>query len=308
MYIIKKQPEDFIVRERTSIAVGKEGGYIIFLLKKRNYTTLRAIEQIAARFHVPLKRIGIAGNKDKRAVTEQYISVFHAPAQKLHLKDTTLAPLGKSAGPISLGDLEGNEFVIRIRNVSKEELMTFRKNSKVLQIPNYFGEQRFSEKNEHIGKLLVQRKFAEAVQEIKATGSEYAREKDGPVAALRDVPRRLLKFYVHAYQSMLWNAVAADAIQQKIIVNEIPIIGFGARKGGKTDHLAEALMKEEHITFLDFIIRQIPELSAEGGARRLFMDVKDFQYRVSGDTITLQFFLGKGSYATVLIQELFQPK
>lgn len=308
MYIIKEQPEDFIVRERTSIAVGKEGEYTLFLLKKKNYTTLRAIEQIAACFHIPVKRIGIAGNKDKRAITEQHISIFHAPAQKLRLKDITLTPVGKSTGPISLGDLEGNEFVIKIRNVSREELTVFKKNSKALQVPNYFGEQRFSGRNAYIGKLLVQRKFAEAVQEIKATGSEYVREKDDPVAALRNVPRRLLKFYVHAYQSMLWNAVAAEAIQQKITVNEVPIIGFGARKDGKTDHLAEALMKEEHITFRDFIIRQIPELSAEGGDRRLFMDVKDFQYRVSRGTITLQFFLGKGSYATTFIHELFQPK
>ena len=82
MYIIKNKAEDFIVDE--VIELNLDGGkYIYFKLKKENLNTSEAVELIAKRLNLPLKNFGFAGNKDKKAVTTQYCSVFGANAKRL---------------------------------------------------------------------------------------------------------------------------------------------------------------------------------------------------------------------------------
>ena len=74
---IKENPEDFVVKEISNVKLDK-GDYSIFRLKKKNYTTERAVQTIANALKIDRKRIGYAGNKDKVAVTEQNISIKHA--------------------------------------------------------------------------------------------------------------------------------------------------------------------------------------------------------------------------------------
>ncbi|MBU3942094.1 MAG: tRNA pseudouridine(13) synthase TruD, partial [Nanoarchaeota archaeon] len=47
MYKIKQIPDDFIVKEITNIKLKEEGSYAYFILKKRNYTTERAVSTAA---------------------------------------------------------------------------------------------------------------------------------------------------------------------------------------------------------------------------------------------------------------------
>ena len=75
MYTLKKQPEDFNVREVMDLKLSPQGQYSYYLLKKRNYTTERAVQRVSEMLHIPRKIINFAGNKDKVAVTEQYISI-----------------------------------------------------------------------------------------------------------------------------------------------------------------------------------------------------------------------------------------
>ena len=97
MYKIKQKPEDFIVEEITGIKPKESGRYIYYKLKKTNYTVLRALEHIAARLNIPLKKIGFAGTKDKAAVTTQYISFDSVKKERIdniELKDIKLEFFG----------------------------------------------------------------------------------------------------------------------------------------------------------------------------------------------------------------------
>ena len=50
----------------------------------------------------------------------------------------------------------------------------------------------------------------------------------------------------------------------------------------------------------------MPELSSEGTERDLFIEIKDFKIReMEKDKAVVSFSLPKGSYATVVIKELF---
>ncbi len=210
MYKIKQIPEDFIVKEISNVEFKGAGNYSYFLLKKTNYTTVRAIEHIAKALRIKPKNIGFAGNKDKNAITEQVISFFNINNDKinnLRLKDIELKSLGKGNEPVSLGDLEGNYFEIDVRNLDGNDIDNFNEkiNSKIIIdkeindetnddktiknkendenkiiktsekiiIPNYFGEQRFSKNNPLVGKAIIKDDFKEAVELILENKGDF---------------------------------------------------------------------------------------------------------------------------------------
>ena len=163
MYKIKQVPQDFIVKEITNFEVEDKGEYAYFWLTKTDYTTIGAIRKIALALNLQLKFIGFAGTKDKRAVTKQVISIKNIKKEKverLALKDIKLEYIGQNSSPLSLGDLEGNEFLITVRNLTTKRIQPPQK------FPNLYGPQRFSKNNAEIGKLLVNKKFQQAVELI----------------------------------------------------------------------------------------------------------------------------------------------
>lgn len=318
MYKIKEYPEDFTVKEIPKSDLKKEGDYTVCLLKKKNYTTIRAIEQIANVLNKKTKDIGFAGTKDKRAVTEQFISVKDAgkyDIEKVRLKEIELRFIGYMDEPISLGDLEGNEFVITIRNLKESEILNLEKKIKNKVImPNLFGEQRFSENNVKIGKLLLKSDFKEALKLILDTNPDYRERmeesiKENPndfVGALRLIPKKLLRLYVHAYQSCLWNRALEEYAKKGKENTQIPLLGFGIEMENKViEKIITRIMEKEGITFRSFINRSIPDISLEGSSRDAFIEIKDLKISEKGkDFIEVGFSLQKGSYATVAVDFL----
>lgn len=318
MYKLKQFPEDFIVKEISNLSFKDLGKYAICLLKKRNYTTIRAIEQIARVLNKKIKDIGFAGTKDKRAITEQYISLKDVNKEnigKIKLKDIELKFVGYSDKPISLGDLERNEFIITIRNLKEKEISNLEKKIKEkCLMPNYFGKQRFSKNNVKIGKLLLKSGFKEALKLILETNpdykekiEEYIKKKPNDfVGALRLMPKKLLILYVHAYQSYLWNKTLEEYLKINKKNVKIQLIGFGIEIENKEiNKIITKIMKEEGITFRTFINKQIHEISLEGSLRDAFVEIKDLKILEKGkDFLKIGFKLKKGSYATVAVDFL----
>ncbi|MEM4245358.1 MAG: tRNA pseudouridine(13) synthase TruD, partial [Candidatus Nanoarchaeia archaeon] len=72
------------------------------------------------------------------------------------------------------------------------------------------------------------------------------------------------------------------------------------------------IMLREKIKKEDFIMRSIPELSSEGGYRKMFVQVEDLKVYYSKDELNkgklkavLDFKLPPGSYATIVIKKMF---
>ena len=364
MYLIKQIPEDFCVTERTSVQPLAHGAYRYFWLGKRNRTTLDALRAVAAALRIPAQSLGYAGNKDKRAVTRQLCSAFHVSRdriERVRLDGIGLEFYGSGDAPVSLGDLAGNSFVVTVRNLdeamvrnlddagaeklagSAETRMpagAIRAQARALQVINYFDEQRFSESNIRVGKLLVLKQFKEAVALLMQHGQDGAllekHLKACPhdyVGALRLLPRKILLLLVHSYQSWLFNETAAMLVKgetdacvevpyrfgafvfplepvQNVMV---PIPGFGTEfDGSAAAGIVQALLVKEGVTLRDFIIRQLPEAAAEGSSRALAVAVEGLHAVFGDDELnagrkkaTLSFTLPKGSYATVAVKRLF---
>ena len=282
---IKELAEDFVVEEVMDLKL-EVGPYFYYLVQKKNWNTLDLVQELAARLHV--KDVGYAGNKDRNAVTTQYISV---PKKiTFSVKDVTFTLIGTGSQRIFLGSLKGNKFVITVRDLDK-------KLKEVKEVVNYFGEQRFGEKNAVLGKMIVKKQYKEACKELEleAFQNDY-------VGALKKLGRETLKFYVHAFQSELWNKLAAKSKKKTI-----PILGY-LTEGKEYD----SILKEEGITKESFILRSIPEIAVEGGERKRLVAIQDFKtISFTDDDLhpgkkkqIISFFLDKGAYATTVLEAL----
>lgn len=307
MYIIKQKPEDFAVKEITVIEPAKSGNFSYILMKKRNITTMDAIQQIADFLRIDVKHIGFAGIKDKNAVTGQYISVPAGQEKRLeHFKSRNirLEFLGKGEKRISLGDLKGNSFEIVVRDAKEP--------GKLDRFVNYFGEQRFSENNIRIGRAIIKGELEKAAMicRERQVMDHLKRNKRDYVGALKRLPKKLLTLYVNAYQSYLWNLAVKEYLEENKNPDDsisVEILGFGTEfKDENIKNIYEKMMGKEKINQRDFIVRRMPDLSSEGDARKVFVEPENLRIeKIDRKTYRLSFFLPKGCYATELIRQMF---
>lgn len=169
---LKEQVDDFIVKELANHDVG-EGDHLVVRLRKQNMTTLEAIDKLSSMLHISKNRIGYAGNKDKRAITEQYISVKGVEPEDIrgiYTDEFDIEVVGYN-GYIGIGNLAANRFEITIRdlNLSLEDLRN--RTLKIVdeldgKFPNYFGQQRFGSTRpitHQVGRHILQGNYEEAV-------------------------------------------------------------------------------------------------------------------------------------------------
>jgi len=206
---LRTVPEDFLVDE---IPLDKKGGasgpYLICRLTKTSWELQHAVKEIAKRLNISHRRIGWAGTKDRNARTTQLISIYNVTPEQvaaLHIKDITLEVLGQANGQLSLGDLAGNRFDIRIRDVEPDDLagrVAAVTGAAATALPNYFGLQRFGvirPLTHRIGELILRGEYDQAVATYVGLAfpleNEAARrartvywETRDPACALRDLP------------------------------------------------------------------------------------------------------------------------
>ncbi|MDY6932001.1 MAG: tRNA pseudouridine(13) synthase TruD, partial [Halobacteriota archaeon] len=149
---IRQITEDFKVSEITNREEGETGRYLILELVKDGWDSHHLIRDISRILRISQKRIGLAGTKDKRAITRQKIGISDISAEeieRINLKGVELDVIGRSNKPIVLGDLYGNEFQITIRDIDlefselKERMLQTCDAINDKSIGNFFGSQRF---------------------------------------------------------------------------------------------------------------------------------------------------------------------
>ncbi|HLC65710.1 MAG TPA: tRNA pseudouridine(13) synthase TruD [Candidatus Nanoarchaeia archaeon] len=318
MAVIKFVPEDFLVREIP--LAHKPGKYHLFMLKKKNLTTLEAIGRIAEKLSIKPSEIGFAGNKDKNAVTEQLVSIKNVSRKKiegLNAKCITLKFFGTSEKPLYLGSLSGNEFRIVIRDLDELQASSL-KNS--LKLPNFFGQQRFSELNADIGLLMLKKGFKTACELIAEKDGVYgpqiksylSENKKDFINALKLIPHNILKLYIHSFQSAVWNEAVKICDEKGIFKNEIPLAGYGTElEDDEVGAIISEILKKHDLKTRDFVIKEFPFLSSEGGQRKMLLDVyikvaeiSDDEFHKGRKKAVVEFSLPKSSYATVVIKHL----
>jgi len=250
-YLLKSIPEDFLVTELLTPTFKENGKFIYCRLWKRNVEMLTAILQIAKALGIPQHFIGTAGNKDKQAITSQIISIPARCEERLKsllIPNIELTVLGKGNEPIYLGRNDGNEFTIVARKIQQPP-------KHVTRVLNYFGPQRFGTSTATIGKLIITGNMKEAVsllsQERGAAGPQLKQLQEklshDPAAQLRSLPKKLLKLYVHSYQSLIWNTwLFCLQEQHQLPATTLTLPGFGIT----ADTILQQILDEEYRLWL----------------------------------------------------------
>ena len=293
----------------------KQREYLHFTLVKKNWETIRALNYIRKRLRVSLKRFGIAGMKDKKAITAQRVSLWKGRAEnlaRLNLSDIYLKDFEYADERINLGDALGNRFTITIRDIpqNQKEILKrvrfFRKMAVTRGVPNYYGPQRFGGDNTEVGAAIKGGDLKRAVEivlkkvqpwieigDLEAIPRVFWYEKrivhhlqqypNDYAGALRKIPKRIRRIYIHAYQSHIFN----QKLKQAITTNHVP----------------------STFTIQGFQIPKMPELKAKTIERQTFIIPTDFHIlEVQKDIVKLRFNLRRGEYATTFLSYLLHQE
>jgi len=214
---IKAEPEDFVVEELPLYEPTGSGTHTYFWIEKRGLNSHDAVRRIAEVLGKRAADGGLAGLKDARAVSRQWISFEHVKegldkAAGIHDDKLRVLNVSSHGNKLKMGHLRGNRFIIRLRpdpalaTEARERALALAlgRARDVLAalarsgIPNFFGEQRFGRggDNAALGKLLVQGDVAGFEAAAKAAGVRFQ-------------DRKLRNLLVNAFQSELFNQILA---------------------------------------------------------------------------------------------------
>lgn len=149
------------------------------------------------------------------------------------------------------------------------------------------------------------------------------------INAIRAVPLSLRRFYVQAYQSFIFNHslslaflegedlfdvkigdVCYDStgkIGKRVIGLDqylaLPFVGYSYYKKTRFNPQISKILEQEEISPKDFFIKEMQEVSSEGGFRQASIHCTDY---FSNDGV-VDFSLSRGSFATILLREIMKP-
>jgi tRNA pseudouridine13 synthase len=171
---IKTVPEDFQVDEIPAYEPSGEGEHLFVKFRKRSLTTDLAVRAIASSLDRESRQVGVAGVKDKIAITTQWVSVpfgpargddpttgrdaFIARARALSLEGIEILEAIPHGHKLRTGHLHGNRFAIRLRGIEPGErdgLVAAIERMSEHGVPNFFGSQRFGRDGDNAERALA---------------------------------------------------------------------------------------------------------------------------------------------------------
>jgi tRNA pseudouridine13 synthase len=325
--VLRVTDDDFVVDEVLPYAPSGAGDHVFARIEKRGLTSPAAAQAVARALGVRDRDIGIAGMKDRHAVTRQWMSlpppVTPEQALAVALPDLRVLEAVRHPHKLRTGHVRGNRFVLRIRQTSADAAARARAILDALAqapgAPNWYGEQRFGRDGDNAarGRALV-------------TGAKpHGRD------------RRMDRLMVSALQSQLFNdwlvarladglyrtVVAGDLLHKRgggmfacedpatdaarLIAGELVVTGpmFGDRMRQPADgspaaeREAAVLMRHDLDRDTFASVRAI----AEGTRRDATISVEDAAVvAVDGSTLEVAFTLPGGAYATVVMREIMK--
>ncbi len=384
---IKNCPEDFRVQEVPLYEVGGAGAHLYFEVKKKGISTPAAVSSLANYLELRPGEIGVAGNKDARAVTVQRMSVEQISPGDLRgfeRENISIQPLDYHRNKLRPGHLEGNKFEIKIRGIEKTAIEKAGKVIEILSrcgVPNYYTSQRFGRRGDSaiLGECLLKDRLEDFVdyylgkpveedpEDIKearrffAAGNyeapfeywpyscqkrrnclaAYKNTKKPPVV-VSEVPKRLRRLFVSAFQSQIFNEVLARRIEDidKLLPGDVAkkhdsggifnvdnvkkeqpradrfeISPTGPLPGYKMMRAEDKAEKREEEVFKKFgikpgKIRKAGSLRVGGTRRSLRFKPEGLKMDAGrddrGEFLRFKFTAPSGSYATALLREIMK--
>jgi tRNA pseudouridine13 synthase len=317
---LKSIPEDFRVEEKLSFEPSDSGPHWLLRVEKRTANTRWVAAQIARLAGVPANDVGYAGLKDRHAVAVQWFSVpalatTAAYWSNIRTPEFKVLEARANLRKLRRGALSGNRFRIRLREVtwSNEQLQLKLDALRAHGAPNYFGPQRFGRDGYNLDRVAAwvqdgeaprgraERGFAlsaarslvfNAVLARRIEAGDWSQLAPGDLASLEGSGSH---FIVTAVDDVL-----RRRLNEFDIHPSGPLWGRGdlATQGSALRHELEVAGELKPVA--DLLEGQ--GLSQE--RRALRCAIRELSVECEASTVTLDFTLGRGQFATAVLREI----
>lgn len=274
------------------------------------------------------------GLKDEDAITEQLISV------KQIIKDKNVIAFNKKYKSrqkfcqikhiVGYGNeairermLHGNSFRIVVRNLDNtiaENLLSYISHHRHHYFINYYDNQRFGMPggpyNTHlIGKAIVENNWKEAYQHIKNSNNALPDSvtKNKNITDFKEVfklmnPKKV-SFFVSSYNSFLWNSQASSIVNKHTKSKKHSFENIGDLHIPTTQSfLCPSICDADGYEF----ITQEFTTKDKKNSRNIIVTTTIYAHDLEKDELhnnkkklTLSFYLPTGSYATMIVKQIF---
>ena len=209
--VLRARDEDFFVDEEPAYLPSGTGDHVYVRIEKRGMTTRHAVQQIARALGVPDHDIGVAGMKDRHAVTRQWLSLppptTVEATQALAIEGIGVLDVSRHGNKLRTGHVRANRFVLRVTGAEAGAVERARAILAQLAAapgaPNWYGEQRFGRDGDNATKG----------RELVSGARRFGRD------------RKLDRLFVSALQSELFNqwliARLADGLYRCVLVGDL---------------------------------------------------------------------------------------
>ena len=197
--VLRVAPEAFRVDELPAYPLSGDGDHLYLHLEKTGHTTAFVVQELQRQLGLRDRDIGVAGLKDRHAVTTQYISVpakHEARIPAFAVEGVRLLGVTRHTNKLGMGHLAGNRFTVRVSGAPGTATLAQATLEQLVRggLPNYFGPQRFG-----LGGLNAE---------------EGARVLRGE-SRLRDP--RLRRFLVSSVQSLVFNRFVSLRVERGLL-------------------------------------------------------------------------------------------
>lgn len=304
---IRTTADEFDVTEELGFEFSADGEHDYLYLEKTGANTEWVSRQLARHADVPARDVGYSGLKDRHAVTRQWFSVprWNAPDwRELEVEGVRVLDQQRHNRKLRRGAHRANRFRIVLRGVLpcgdalNERLETI----KSLGVPNYFGEQRFGRGGSNI-----------ALADAWSQGKRLPRHKRGiAISTARSyIFNQVLDTRV---RDKTWNRLIAgdvanlDGSGSVFSVDEVDddltrrcktmdIHPTGPLCGDST---SPSDVPAGHEVWL----KALTNARVKPAHRSLRLRVVDLEWSYDGESLVLEFALGRGAFATSVLREI----
>lgn len=316
---LKFDAEDFCVEEQLAFSLSGEGEHLWLWVEKTGQNTDWVVKQLANFIGLTTREIGVAGKKDRHAVTLQWMSC-HLPGKadpdfsQFSVAGVKILKAIRHHRKLQTGGLSGNRFSIRLRGLKVEAAELENRLKQVVEqgVPNYFGEQRFGHDMQNLQQ--ASRLFAGEIRPKRHQKSLYLSAARSWLFNL-ELSERIRQgnwnqaiegdvFQLDGSQKCFMEILDAQ-IKQRVAQFDIHPTGLMSGRGSLMS--AGQIAELEQQLMADFPLWQKGletfGLKQERRALRVMPQKMTWQWE-EDEQLILNFGLPAGSYATMVIREL----
>lgn len=344
--VFTKNSSDFVVSEVPMYDFSGVGEHLVLHVRKKELTTWDMLKALSEVSGAKVRDFGYAGLKDKEGMTTQYVSIHKKYEESFknfsHEKIKILSQTYHN-NKIKIGHLKGNRFFIRLKKVLPLDAKKLTNALLTLDekgYPNYFGYQRFGReknnakdglailegtyktKNKRMKNFLISAYQSElfnawlskrveiatliesfSVNELKNIFSwdeKSIQEAKNQSQFLKILKGDVLHHYPYG-KAFLCENLEDEA--KRFQAREITLLGWLI---GKRAMQSQGLAKNIEEEFFKAALPYVDKMTGSHRFAWSFLEGVEYNYKEKEAWFEMSFTLQKGSYATVILEELIK--